>query len=87
MEIELTKIMGQNQKLQNNLLQKTLALETVQQQFKRLQHINKNIEKRNKEKLIEYEKKMATLNSEINLTQTLYEQFLQAKSREGVNKK
>jgi hypothetical protein len=26
---------------------------------------------------------MATLNSEINVTQTLYQQFLEAKAREG----
>jgi serine/threonine protein kinase HipA of HipAB toxin-antitoxin module len=48
-----------------------------------LEHINKNIDRINKEKLIQYEKKMATLNSEINVTQTLYQQFLQAKAREG----
>lgn len=28
---------------------------------------------------------MATLNSEINLTQNLYQNFLQAKSRAGTN--
>jgi len=30
---------------------------------------------------VEYERKMATLNSEINLTKNLYEQFMENKSR------
>ncbi len=30
----------------------------------------------NREKLVEYEKRMATLNQEINLTQNLYKTFL-----------
>ncbi len=39
------------------------------------------MEKINKEKLFDYEKKMATLNSEINLTQELYKAFTDAKAR------
>jgi hypothetical protein len=39
------------------------------------------MEKINKDKLLDYEKKMATLNSEINLTQHLYKTFLEAKSK------
>lgn len=35
----------------------------------------------NKEKMIDYERKMATLNAEINLTQNLYDSFLSAKSK------
>lgn len=38
----------------------------------------------NKDKLAEYQKKMATLNVEINMAQNLYSSFLDAKSR--VNK-
>jgi len=45
------------------LLKKSLALEEMEGEFKKLEHINKNIEKINKEKLIEYQKKMATLNN------------------------
>lgn len=30
---------------------------------------------------MDYEKKMATLNNEINLTQNLYQAFIEAKSR------
>lgn len=81
MEVELTKIMRQNEKLQNDLHQKTLALQKLEDEFKKLEHVNKNIDKINKDKLIEYEKKMATLNSEINLTQTLYHQFMAVKSK------
>ena len=48
-----------------------------------MEHINKNIDRINKEKLIDYQKKMATLNNEINITQNLYQNFLEAKSRSG----
>ena len=34
--------------------------------------------------MIDYEKKMATLSSEINLTQQLYQNFMEAKARKGV---
>jgi len=44
--------------------------------MKRVQGLNKNIEIMNREKLIEYEKKMATFNQEISLTQNLYQAFL-----------
>lgn len=40
----------------------------------------------NKDKLVEYQKKMATLNVEINLAQNLYTSFLDAKSRVGKEK-
>jgi hypothetical protein len=43
--------------------------------------MNKNIEIINKEKLVEYEKKMATLNQEIYLTQNLYQAFIESKAR------
>ena len=55
---------------------KKLAYEELEQEFKKLEHINKNIERINKEKLVEYQKTMATLNNEINLTQNLYQSFL-----------
>ncbi len=41
----------------------------------------RNVEKINKEKLADYHKKMATINSEILLTQNLYQSFIDAKSR------
>ena len=66
-----------------NLQNKSIAFDNLEDEFKRLEHINKNIERINKEKLVQYEKKMSTLNSEINLTKTLYEKFLENKAREG----
>ncbi len=83
MEIELTRLMSENEKLQNVVQQKTIGLENLEEEFKKLEHINRNVEKINKERLVEYEKKMATLNSEINLTKTLYDRFLQVKAREA----
>lgn len=41
----------------------------------------KNVERINKEKTVDYEKKMAALNAEINLTQNLYNSFISAKSK------
>lgn len=67
--------------MQSNLQQKTLALDNMEDEFKKLEHLNKIMDRINKDKLVEYEKKMATLNSEINLTQTLYNQFMEAKAR------
>jgi 16S rRNA G527 N7-methylase RsmG len=67
--------------------QKTIGLENMEEEFKKLEHINRNVEKINKERLIEYEKKMATLNSEINLTKTLYDRFLEVKAREGTERR
>ena len=68
--------MSENEKLANNLQAKTIALENLEEEFKKLDHINRNVDRINKEKLVEYEKKMATLNSEINITKTLYDRFL-----------
>ena len=82
MEVELTKLMNENEKLQTGLQQKSLALDNMEEEFKKLEHVNKVMDRINKDKLVEYEKKMATLNSEINLTQTLYNQLLEAKARE-----
>ena len=83
MEIELTKLMSENEKLNTNLQNKSIAFDNLEEEFKKLEHINKNVDRISKEKLVEYEKKMATLNSEINLTKTLYDKFLENKSRQG----
>ena len=64
-------------------MNKTLSYDSLEGEFKKLEHVNKNIERINKEKLLEYQKKMATLNNEINLTQNLYQTFIEAKSRSG----
>lgn len=39
------------------------------------------MEKISKDKILDYEKKMATLSNEINLTQQLYKAFMDAKAR------
>lgn len=80
-EIEVSKLNNQNQKLQTDLLQKSIALQNLEGEMKKIENTNRNIQKINKEKMLEYQRKMATLNSQINLTQNLYQNFLQAKSR------
>lgn len=82
-QIEVSKLTNQNEKLQTDLLNKSIAYENLEGEFKKLQFVNKNIDRINKEKLVEYQKKMATLNNEINLTQNLYQSFIDAKSRSG----
>ena len=74
---------NQNEKLQTDLLNKEIAYGNLENEFKKLEHINKNIDRINKEKLIDYQKKMATLNNEINITQNLYQSFIDAKARSG----
>lgn len=53
----------------------------MEEEFRKVSSQYKNIEKINKEKLVDYHKKMATLNSEILLTQNLYQSFIEAKSK------
>lgn len=74
---------SQNEKLQTDLLNKSIAYENLESEFKKLEYVNKNIDRINKEKLVDYQKKMATLNNEINLTQNLYQSFIDAKTRSG----
>lgn len=69
--------------MQTDLLNKSIAFENLENEFKKLEYVNKNIDRINKEKLVDYQKKMATLNNEINLTQNLYQSFIDAKSRSG----
>ena len=82
-EIEITRLNNLNEKLQTDLLNKEIAFGELESEFKKLEHINKNIDKINKEKMIEYQKKMATLNNEINLTQNLYKTFLESTARKN----
>lgn len=77
----MTRLTNQNEKLQTDLLKKTNDCDELEAEFKKLEYVNKNMERLNKEKLIEYQKKMATLNNEINLTQNLYKTFVEAKAR------
>lgn len=67
--------------MKTELLNKSIALEKAQAEVKKLDFEQRNMEKINRQKLVDYEKKMATLNSEINLTQQLYQAFMEAKAR------
>lgn len=80
-EIEVSRLTNENQRLQTDLLNRNLAQEGLEAEVKKLESVSKNAEKISKEKLIEYQKKMATLNSEIYLTKNLYDNFIEAKSR------
>lgn len=84
-ELDTTRVVQENEKLKNDLVNKTVALERAEAEVRRLDYNHRNMEKINKEKVLDYEKKMATLNSEINLTQQLYKAFLDAKARRGGN--
>lgn len=80
-ELDTTRVVQENEKLKNELVNKTVALERAEAEVRRLDYNHRNMEKINKEKVLDYEKKMATLNNEINLTQQLYKAFLDAKAR------
>ena len=47
-EIEISRLTNQNEKLQTDLLNKSIALENMDNEFKKLEHVNKNIERINK---------------------------------------
>ena len=76
MDNEMSHLKNENEKLQTDLVKKNIMCENLEDELKRMQALNKNIEIINREKLVEYEKRMATLNQEINLTQNLYQAFL-----------
>lgn len=75
-DIEISRLTSENQRLQTELAQRNVSQQNLEAEVKKLQSLSKNAEKINKEKLIDYQKKMATLNTEINLTQNLYKNFL-----------
>ncbi len=84
MDNEMSHLKNENEKLQTDLVKKNIMCENLEDELKRMQALNKNIEIINREKLVEYEKRMATLNQEINLTQNLYQAFLESKARSKV---
>lgn len=63
------------------MLNKNLAYENLEEEFKKVETNNKVLERINREKLVEYERQMAMLNSEIYLTQNLYQSFMEARSK------
>ncbi len=58
-----------------------INFDKLEEEYKRVMNTTKNVDRINKQKLIDYERKMAALNAEINLTQNLYNSFLTAKSK------
>ncbi len=80
-EIEVTRLSNENQKLQNDLTQIRINFDKLEEEYKKEKNTNKNIDRISKEKIIEYERKMSALNAEINLTQNLYQSFVNTKSR------
>ena len=80
-ELDLTRLTNNNEKLQTELSNKKIDYEKLESEFKKISGQYRNIDKLNKEKLVDYQKKMATLDSEILLTQNLYKSFIDAKSR------
>ena len=47
-EVEVSRLTNQNEKLQTDLLNKSIAFENLENEFKKLEHINKNIDRINK---------------------------------------
>lgn len=53
----------------------------LEEEFKKVSSQYRNIEKINKDKMADYQRKMNAINSEILLTQNLYQSLLGAKSK------
>lgn len=68
-------------KLKAELAQLKLQYNELDDNFKKVSSLVASEARLNKDKLVEYQKKMATLNMEINLAQNLYNSFIEAKSR------
>jgi hypothetical protein len=75
-ELDMERISNDNKRLKSELLNRNLAYENLEEEFRKMESSNKILERINKDKLIEYQKKMAALNSEIYLTQNLYQSFM-----------
>ena len=52
-----------NEKLQNELSQKKIDYDNIEEEFKKVSSQYRNMEKINKDKIADYNKKMTTLNS------------------------
>ena len=50
----MTKLKNDNEKLQTDLVKKNLQCENLEDDLKRLEALNKNIEIMNREKLVDY---------------------------------
>ena len=80
-EIESARLITSNEQLKTEILNKTIQFENMESEFKRLDYKHRNADKLQRDKIKEYEQKMITLTQEINITQNLYQAFLEAKAR------
>ena len=80
-DLEVTRLTHLSDQLQADLTKKTLECEKSEEELKKQAHRHKNAEKISKEKMASYHKKMASLNSEILLTQNLYQSLVGAKAQ------
>lgn len=54
MEMTVNSLATENSKLKTDLLNKSIALENMENEFKKLEHFNKNADRIQKEKLLDY---------------------------------
>ena len=81
LQLDNDKLRVERDRLKSELAQLKLQHAELDDNFKKISSLVANEARLNKDKLAEYQKKMATLNMEINLAQNLYSSFLDAKSR------
>ena len=60
---------------------KKIDYQKLEDEFRKVSSQYKNIQKINKDKMTDYNKKVSTLNSQILLTKNLYENLITAKSK------
>ena len=77
-EIELDRYRFELSNLQTQLNTRNIEIEKLNEELKKL---DSSSEKVLKGKFQEYQQKLAALNSEIHLTQNLYNSFMEGKSR------
>ncbi len=75
-EMENAKLTTTNEQLKTEILNKTIAFENMESEFKKLDYKHRNADKLQRDKIKDYEHKMITLTQEINITENLYKTFL-----------
>ena len=79
--MENARLVTSNEQLKTQLLNKSIQFQNLESEFKKLDYKHRNADKLQRDKIKEYEQKMITLTQEINITQNLYQAFLEAKAR------
>lgn len=79
--MENARLLASNEQLKTEVLNKSIAFENLEGEFKKLDYKHRNADRLQKDKIKEYEEKMITLTQEIGITQNLYKAFLDAKAR------